>query len=161
MNTLPSSDPVATWQSLPSAARWLGLAGLIPFFAGAIAILAAPPGWPLVKLMAAVCIYGVAILSFLGGVAWGAAMTRGERAWMPYVMAVAPSLVGWFALLFVYPFHQPFVLALAFGLLWLADRHHTAVGRFPQPYFLLRTLLSVGVVVSLLAAGFALLSYLP
>ncbi len=145
------------WQSVPAPARWLGIAGLVPFFLGAGLLLAPPGGLPLEKVLGATLVYGVAILSFLGGVAWGAAMVRGERTLGPYLMAVLPSLVGWGTLLFVFPLQQPFVLALAFGLLWLVDRHHVAMGRFPQPYYMLRTVLTIGVVISLIASGFAVL----
>ncbi len=48
-------------------------------------------------------------------------------------------------------------MALAFGLLWLVDRQHLAAGRFPAPYLMLRTVLTIGVVVSFLVAGVALL----
>ena len=145
------------WQSVPSAARWLGIAGLIPFFVGAGLELAPLKGLPAGKVLAGSLVYGVAILSFLGGVAWGAAMARGERGAGPYILAVAPCLVGWFTLLFVFPLHQPFVLALAFGLLWLVDRYHVAQGRLPESYYMLRTVLTIGVVVSLIAGGFAVL----
>ncbi len=147
----------AGWTSLPPAARWLGLAGLIPFFAGAIIILWPDGGAPIGKILQAMLVYGVAILSFLGGVAWGAAMARGEEGLPVYALAVAPSLVGWGTLLFVYPLHQAFAMALAFALLWLVDRYHTNVGRFPAAYLMLRSLLSIGVVVSFLAVGFRLL----
>ncbi|MEO1190758.1 MAG: DUF3429 domain-containing protein [Pseudomonadota bacterium] len=150
-----------SWQSLPNSARWLGLTGLIPFFAAAVAMLIPPPEIPLSIIIGAQVLYGAVILSFLGGVAWGAAMARGERDLLPYALAVAPSLVAWFALILINPFRQAFVLALAFGLLWLVDRYHTKVGRYPQPFFQLRTLLTIGVVASLLTSGFALLSYLP
>lgn len=151
------TTPNSGWTHLPQAARWLGLAGLIPFFAGAIIILWPDGNVPLGKILQAMLVYGVAILSFLGGVAWGAAMNRGEEAWSVYLLAVAPSLVAWGTLLFVFPLHQAFVMALAFALLWLVDRHHTAVGRFPATYLTLRSVLTVGVVVSFLVAGFVLL----
>ncbi len=145
------------WQSVPATARWLGIAGLIPFFLAAGLLLLPPQGLPAGKVLSGALVYGVAILSFLGGVAWGAAMVRGERGPGPYILAVAPSLVGWLTLLFVFPLQQPFVMALAFGLLWLVDRYHVSVGRFPQPYYMLRTVLTIGVVVSLILSGFAVL----
>lgn len=151
------NTPKAGWTRLPQAARWLGLAGLIPFFAAAIIILWPDGAAPLGKILQAMLVYGVAILSFLGGVAWGAAMARGEEGWPVYILAVAPALVGWGTLLFVYPFHQAFVMAVAFALLWLVDRQHASVGRFPATYLTLRSVLTVGVVISFLVVGFALL----
>ncbi len=147
----------AGWTRLPQSVRWLGLAGLIPFFGCAIIILWPDSGAPGARILGAMLVYGVAILSFLGGVAWGAAMARGEEAWGVYLLAVAPSLVAWGTLLFVFPLHQAFVMALAFALLWLVDRYHTAVGRYPESFLKLRSLLTIGVVVSFFVAGYAML----
>ena len=43
--------------------------------------------------------YAALILSFLGGMWWMQAVSRGDAQWWPYLLAVAPSLVGWAALL--------------------------------------------------------------
>ncbi len=59
----------AGWTRVPHAARWLGLAGLIPFFGCAIIILLPSSVAQNLKIMAAILVYGVAILFFLGGVA--------------------------------------------------------------------------------------------
>ncbi len=147
----------AGWTRLPPAARWLGLAGLIPFFGCAVFILLADGPATSQRILGAMLVCGAVILSFLGGVAWGAAMARGEQGLLVYLQAVTPSLVAWLTLLFVYPLHQAFVMALAFALLWLLDRHHQAEDRFPAPYMRLRALLTIGVVVTFLVAGVAIL----
>ncbi len=156
--TLSQTRSGEGWSRLPPPLRWIGLAGLVPFFAAAILVLlpSTPPDAAF-RILGAMMVYGVAILSFLGGVAWGAAMARGEEGWAPYLLAAAPCLVGWLTLLFVYPLHQAFVMALAFALLWLLDRQHAAAGRLPGPYMRLRAILTLGVVVSFLAAGFLVL----
>ena len=71
-----SPEPV---RIVPPAAKWLGAAGLLPFLAGAVASLPVagalrPFGEPL--LLA----YGAIILSFMGGVHWGAAMLRDDAS---------------------------------------------------------------------------------
>jgi len=155
------ANQTQAWHQVPAGARILGLAGLVPFFAGALFTLQPPGPIPAAAIVGATVLYGAVILSFLGGIAWGAAMTRGERAFAPYLVAVIPSLVGWVTLLFVYPTHQPFVLALAFGLKWLVDRYHVQVGRYPQPFLMLRTILTVGTVASLIVMGFLIMPARP
>ena len=86
--------------STPStAARVLGLAGLLPFIAGAaaLAVLEAPGlrAWAGTALVA----YGALIATFLGGIHWGLAM-RGVRPVNARLgWGVSPSLLAWVALL--------------------------------------------------------------
>lgn len=75
----------------------LGLAGLLPqAFCVALAMVRADS-----RVAAAVAGGGYAalILSFLGGMWWMQALSRSEARWWPYLLAVAPSLVAWAALL--------------------------------------------------------------
>lgn len=75
----------------------LGVAGLLPFVAGALAAWTLPgalqPG-----IVHALGAYGAAILAFLGGLHWGLA-ARGTRASWQYAWGIVPSLVAWGALL--------------------------------------------------------------
>ncbi len=65
----------------PKVPLWLGVAGLIPFVALSLA-LAAGATLPLFtdedSMRVALVGYGVAILSFLGGVRWGVALKEDE-----------------------------------------------------------------------------------
>ena len=97
--------------ALPSAAaRVLGLAGLLPFVAGAaaLAMLDAPglQAWAGTALVA----YGALIASFLGGIHWGLAMLGQEPVSLRLGWGVSPSLLAWIAVL----------LPLGAGLLLLA-----------------------------------------
>ena len=78
----------------PTIAAILGYGGVIPFAALAFAILLAGPAWRDLALRAFLG-YSAVILSFLGGIRWGAA----ARATLPrageYVLAVLPSLWAW------------------------------------------------------------------
>ena len=59
--------------TIPSAARWLGFGGLLPF--AATASLALYPALSLNDIATrALLAYGAVILSFLGGVRWGIAI---------------------------------------------------------------------------------------
>ncbi|MEM6942342.1 MAG: DUF3429 domain-containing protein, partial [Pseudomonadota bacterium] len=86
----------------PTAPGWLGLAGLLPFFACAagVAMLDDRPSALASELLAG---YGAVILSFMGGCRWGfAAVGLGaerqggaEGAWSLYALAVLPALYAW------------------------------------------------------------------
>ena len=84
---------------MPRSALWLGLAGVIPFWAAALAFLltGAGPGFFLHAGLA----YGAVILSFLGGIRWGEALKgRGERERaLLFALSVLPSLAGWAGLI--------------------------------------------------------------
>lgn len=83
-------------------ARRLGLAGLLPFVATLAAAWWAPPFWQVLAIQAFLA-YGAVILSFLGGVHWGLALTaprEAPRARRQRLLAgVLPSLVAWPAVL--------------------------------------------------------------
>ena len=94
----------------PPVARLLGLAGLLPFVAGAagLAMLPAPglQAWAGTALAA----YGALIASFLGGIHWGLAMQDQQPVNLRLLWGVSPSLLSWIAVL----------LPLSAGLLLLA-----------------------------------------
>lgn len=79
------------------AARALGLAGLLPFVAGAIALWTVPRE-QVPAIAGALAAYGAAIVAFLGGLHWGLA-ARGAQATAQYAWGVVPGLVAWGALL--------------------------------------------------------------
>lgn len=86
-------------RDIPVAPLALGYAGVLPFALLAAALALDAPGSA--RLAAAFLLYSALILSFLGGIRWGAA-AAGFAGWQAYVWAVLPSL--W-----------------AFGCLMLAD----------------------------------------
>ena len=97
--------------STPSAsARVLGLAGLLPFLAGAVtlAVLDAPglKAWAATALTA----YGALIATFLGGIHWGLAMQGVPPVNLRLGWGVSPSLLAWVAVM----------LPANVGLPWLA-----------------------------------------
>jgi hypothetical protein len=83
--------------ALPRPLIYFGLSGLLPQFACLVlACVAGESHW---FAVAAACCYATIILSFLGGLWWMAALLAGRREVWIYGLAVAPSLVGWAALL--------------------------------------------------------------
>ena len=83
--------------ALPRPVLVLGLAGILPQAACVASALADPAArW---EAGAAGCFYAATILSFLGGMWWANALAAGDRRMWPYLLAVAPSLIAWAALM--------------------------------------------------------------
>ena len=129
----------------------LGALGVIPFAAAAaVYSLGAPnlAGPALLTLLG----YSAAILSFLGGVRWGVEIAvRRTPRWHVLAASMLPPLVSWGLLagsaLVVQ--HQLAGFLLAFLLQWAWDsRSNSAPAWYPR----LRTLLTLGAVLSLAAA---------
>ena len=91
----PSSSP-ALPTALPTSVAWLGYGGLLPFAALA-GIGWWAPGTPLWGT--ALLAYGAVILSFVGALHWGFAMTvpqmPARQRTIHYVWSVIPALLAW------------------------------------------------------------------
>lgn len=127
----------------------LGIAGLIPFAAGAALALVADDA---AAARAALLAYGAVILSFLGAVHWGLALASGladtRRAMHRFAISVLPSLLGWAALLL--PQASGFALATAaFALLLAAETLGPLRAGLPGWYLRLRIGLTLGALVAL------------
>ena len=155
---MSEGNPVQAGPStvLPAWARPLGYAGLAPFIACALIMLALPDAGTRHVAGRALLGYAAVILSFLGGVHWGLVL-RGaapERAGGLLAAGVLPSLVGWVALLL--PFEQAAAILVAgFGLLWLYEHRVLGTAVLPADYLALRRWLTLGVVASM---GLALMA---
>jgi hypothetical protein len=138
---------------LPPLARLLGLAGLIPFVAGALAVFAAE-GWTRGLALQALAAYGAVILSFLGAVHWGFALAAPDTPATParLIGGVLPSLWAWAALLLPASL-ACLALAIGLALTLAAEEVARARGSTPLAYQRLRRLLSLVAAASLLAAG--------
>lgn len=140
---------------VPGPARWLGLAGLIPFVGLAVTVcfLGDPErAWAVPALIG----YGVAILSFMGGCRWGFAacgMGEGPTMWMLGV-SVVPALYGW-AVGQLIPGFALGGLAIGFLGLMAADLALTRQQGAPSWWPALRWPLTVVAVGALLAAAAA------
>lgn len=141
----------------PALPYGLGLAGLIPFWALALArVTGWPPGLPAGAVDFLLLTYAATILSFLGGIRWGAALRApdGARVATDYVFGVTPQLFAWGALLLPGPWR---FAALGLGLLVLGpiDRNLVTRGLAPAWFGSLRLLLSLGAGAALFLAAFA------
>jgi hypothetical protein len=97
-------------------AVWLGWAGVLPFVA--LAVAGWLPGVPIWTDGAFVA-YSALILSFLGGIRWGRAMTHGAST-QEYLRSVMPSLLAWPTLMLPLDTAVP-ALALGFVLVAIND----------------------------------------
>lgn len=121
----------------------------------------APLAWQVVAIKAFL-FYGAVILSFLGGVQWGVAMSlepaesAGFRRRL--LLSMVPSLIAWPALL-LHPYSGAWVLAAGFLLVRLHEGGRDSRELQPDWYQTLRTLLTVvvvachGVVIWRLSSG--------
>lgn len=145
---------------IPSAALWLGLAGLIPFYATAFGAAAADAALARLSLVS-FSIYAAVILSFLGGARWGLELARAPHApsLQRLCFSVAPSIGGWAIAVAsaVAPFAAGIVAAIAIMFLlqfiWdaAAGREDLAPGWYPR----LRGTLTGGVLLACAIAPIA------
>jgi hypothetical protein len=133
-------------RELPSAARLLGYAGLLPQIA---AVLAAPDEDTRFIALAAGYFYAALILSFLGGVWWGVAVTRDDAPAGLFTVAVVPSLVAFASgipWMIGTPWPGPSLIALGFSLIaaLIVDRWLYRRGLIGEGLWRLRRTLSLG-----------------
>lgn len=145
----------------PKVPLLLGLGGLVPFVGLSLALatgLSLPMFEDADSIRVALVGYGVAILSFLGGVRWGLAITQSaggnSKADRDFIIAVIPALVGWFA------WFQPspadlWWLAVAHILLGLLDYGLACRIVAPEWYGRLRLGLTAVAAASLILAALA------
>jgi hypothetical protein len=136
---------------LPAGAAALGLAGVLPFAAGAIALalLDGPAAQAAARALVA---YGAVILSFLGAVHWGLELAApASGAARRLAAGVLPSLAGWIALL-LEPRAGLALLVVAFGAFWLYEHRVFGASRLSPAWLALRRNLTLAV-CSLLALG--------
>jgi len=154
---LSSSSHTTDANQVPASAKWLGGLGLIPFVGLTLSI-------PLLdqslkaQAVFALCAYGAVILSFLGGIRWGLAIAPANTAPQAFALlprlslSVAPSLLGWVALLLP---ARACLLLLAATFSWMlwSDLRVAARGEAPVWYPRLRWPLTATVVCALVLAA--------
>lgn len=144
---------------IPAAALLLGLAGLIPFFAGTAAQWGSLPLLSQETGLKLVIVYGAIILSFLGGIRWGTAIGPYDsgRQTVEFSASVLGSLAG-LAAVFLPPIPALALLIAGFLTQGLWDVMSVDAGRLPSWFGGLRMILTAGAVVSLVVALLAVLA---
>jgi hypothetical protein len=139
--------------NLEKLAKVLGYAGLIPFIVFSLGTWVTLPlvDNPHFVLMA----YAAIILSFMGAIHWGVAMSRSSASELTQLgLSVIPALIGWLALL-IASVYGYLLLIFCFSALFLADKSATHAGLLPQWYLPMRMVLTTVVVLCLIAAALA------
>jgi hypothetical protein len=150
------SNPVDSFkatmpQIIPSIVIWLGYGGLLPFVALAAAV------WFDVNHSSlwrdALIGYGAVILSFVGALHWGFAMSQSDmtanQRTCSFVWSVVPSLLAWMALLMT-PKYAAMLLVAGFLMHFWQDRRLVQLVNLPAWYLPLRLRLTLVACVSLL-----------
>jgi len=156
-----SATAPARGEPLPVLVGWLGYAGALPFVATALAARADPAHASLWAF--ALLAYGAVIVSFVGALHWGVAMSASgldggfaQRRSVLYAWSVVPCLLAWAALLT----HAVFLggtvwaaalLVLAFVAHYRFDRPLARAMRLPAWYLPLRLRLTLVACLSLLS----------
>jgi hypothetical protein len=134
-------------------AEVLAVAGYFPFALCALVLLITDRNTPLwLDALGAMRAYGIAILSFLGGVRWGAAIDD-EGAGRTFLHSVVPSLVGW-STVFMTPVFALAILAMAFAGQGAWDVLSAQNAVLPRWYGTIRMKLTLLVVSALLVSLF-------
>ena len=129
----------------------LGYAGLLPFIALALATsidfsLPLKPHYLLIT-------YGAVILSFMGAIHWGVAISsKSELGQLQLGLSVLPALLAWAALMLplVYGYS---LLILSFISLCIFDKYVNKHDMLPSWYLPMRIILTTGVVLCLIVAA--------
>jgi len=100
MNTPVNPESVTIPALLkPGTEAWaLGMAGLLPFVAGAAGLWLLSPEWAGLAALALLT-YAAVIVSFLGGIHWGLAMPLAQTRRGLLIWGLLPSLLAWAGLL--------------------------------------------------------------
>ncbi|MBL8413159.1 MAG: DUF3429 domain-containing protein [Propionivibrio sp.] len=146
--------------SLPPTVAWLGYGGLLPFIFLTLAIFVDDQHAPIYS--SALIAYGAVILSFVGALHWGFAMTLSElnhesnhhRRNACFIWSVVPAMLAWPALL-LSPILASILLITGFIVHLLQDTRLGTHARLPPWYLPLRFRLSLIACVCLAAAAMA------
>jgi hypothetical protein len=141
---------------IPPIVKWLGYGGLLPFVALATAVWFDSSHSSLWR--DALIAYGAAILSFVGALHWGFAMTQSDMTTHQrthcFAWSVVPALMAWVALLMTYKYAVT-LLVVGFLIHFLQDRRLVQVVNLPVWYLPLRLQLTLVACVSLFSSYFS------
>ena len=141
---------------VPRSAALLGYGGLLPFLLLAPASLFDPHH---ARIWSdALFAYGAVILTFVGALHWGFAMTLGDlsasRRTRCFAWSVVPALLAWSAFLFS-PILASVLLVTGFLTHYWQDRFLVAASHLPAWYLPLRFRLTTVACICLTAGAFA------
>lgn len=155
MNINSESDDKSIFNTSP-VVGWLGYGGLLPFVALSAAVWFDENHRNLWHN--ALINYGAMILSFVGALHWGLAMSQMEltshQRNRSFVWSIVPALVAWVALMLL-PNYAIGLLVAGFWLHFLQDRRLVQITNLPRWYLPLRLRLTMVASASLLLTYFS------
>ena len=128
---------------------FLGWTGLVPFGLAALGTHSGVDALIIYGFLGGTA-YGAVILSFLGAVHWGLAMQDNRNPYW-YLWSITPALFGFTSLLLLDVEMRVFALIPLFGLAWFVDFQAAKIGLIPNWYMQLRSMLTAGAMISLVA----------
>ncbi len=137
---------------IPPIVKWLGYGGLLPFVALAVAawVDSSNSLW-----RNALLAYGAVILSFVGALHWGFAMSLSgistKQQTLSFVWSVVPALMAWLALLMTSKYAIAMLVAGFLTHFW-QDRRLVQVANLPVWYLPLRMRLTLVACIALLSS---------
>lgn len=141
---------------IPPIVSWLSYGGLIPFVVLAIAVWVDGNHSSLWR--EALVGYGAVILSFVGALHWGFAMSQSnmtaQHRTRSFIWSVVPALMAWFALMLT-PKYASAVLVVGFLCHFLQDYFLVQVSNSPKWYLPLRFRLTLVASAALFAPYFS------
>lgn len=141
------TTPQFSSETTPTMASWLGWGGVLPFLACGIAAQSNHADLVLYGLVGGTS-YAAVILTFLGAVHWGLAMTDDRpQGW--FIWSITPSLLAWASLLIFDVDLRLFALIPLFGLAWGVDSIAARRLLVPAWYMRLRTRLTLGAIAGM------------
>jgi len=134
----------------------LGIAGLIPFILLSLSCWLVHPDW-LGHFIKGQLSYGIGILSFLGGIHWGAALLLDRRddaqSRQSLIWGVIPSVIAWFSMTYI---GTGFLVQMvAFIVAYKVDKGLYTEYQMPAWFLQLRYKLTVLVLMALLSTFIA------
>lgn len=153
MATSTGGQPVPSQSDRLVRTAWVvGVVGLVPFVLMAGLILYAGRDFiAFASLVLALSGYSAVILSFLGGIRWGAALAGASAGRATLILSVLPAPVGWLILFIPSPWMFA-AFAVAFALQGAFDVAAARHGSLPAWTGRLRLLLTAAVILCFAAA---------
>lgn len=145
-------------ERLPTTVAYLGYGGLLPFIALATLSVVAPTHSLIFR--AALIAYGAVILSFVGALHWGFAMTipvmSNQLRAKAFVWSVVPALLAW-ATYFLPGFIGAIVLILGFMAQYYRDQTLDSQVSLPAWYLPLRLRLTIVASLSMVIGAYTVI----
>jgi hypothetical protein len=154
--TKPSSPTDSLRSIIPPIVTWLGYGGLLPFLALAVALWVDSSNSSFWR--EALVAYGAVILSFVGALHWGFAMSQSgmsaHQRTHCFIWSVVPALMAWIALLMT-PKYAILLLVASFLIHFWQDRQLAQAVDMPVWYLPLRLKLTFVACSALLCSYFS------